>query len=195
MRLLRREIDPLYDSFPVLETERLALRRLAVEDAPDVFDILSHPDVARFTARKPFQRVQDAIDLLRRVGLDYATRAAVRWGIVWQGESRIIGTVGLHDWDRYHRHIGIGFDLRRDQWGQGVGREAVKAVCAYAFDHLCVHRVEAHVMKGNQGSQRLLEDVGFEQEGVLRRRLYKDGMQHDVKLLALVRNGPFDPIH
>ncbi len=195
MQLQKRELDPLFDAFPVLETERLSLRQLTVADAPDVFDMLAHTDVARFTARKPLSKVGDAITLLRNVGLDYATRTAIRWGVVWQGEDKIVGTVGLHGWDRYHRHISIGFDVHRNHWGKGVGQEVVKAVCAYAFDYLGVHRIEAHVMKGNRSSQRLLEAVGFEHEGVLRRRMYKDGRQHDVKVYSVVLTSPSDPIH
>ena len=186
MHLLKREPDPLFDAFPGLETERLALRRLGVTDAPALFDMLSHPDVARFTARKPLKSVSDSIELLRRVGLDYATRRSIRWGVLRQGEDAIVATVGLHDWDRYHRHIAIGFDVHREAWGEGIGSEVVTAVCAYAFDHLGVHRVEAHVMKGNQSSQKLLERVGFEQEGVLRKRMYKDGLQHDLLAYSLV---------
>ncbi len=195
MQLRKQEIDPLFDAFPALETERLTLRQLTVSDAPDLFDMLGHPDVARFTARKPLVRVGDAITLLRNVGLDYATRTAIRWGVVLKGEQKIVGTVGLHDWERYHRHIAIGFDLHRDHWGKGIGQEVVQAVCAYAFDYLSVHRVEAHVMKGNRSSQRLLESVGFEHEGVLRRRMYKDGRQHDVSVYAVILSSGIDPIH
>jgi ribosomal-protein-alanine N-acetyltransferase len=186
MQLFKRDPDPLFDAFPGLETDRLALRRLNVSDAPDLFEMLGQADVARFTARKPLQRVGDAVDLLRGVGLDYATRRAIRWAVCIESEEKLVGTVGLHDWDRYHRHIAIGFDVRRDQWGKGIGSEMVTAVCAYAFDHLGVQRIEAHVMKGNRSSQKLLEGIGFEPEGTFRKRMYKDGKQHDVVIYGLV---------
>ena len=186
MQVLKRDPDPLFDAFPGLETERLLLRRLSVSDAPDLHDMLAHPELARFTVRKPLQRVADAVDLLRGVGLDYATRRAIRWGVCKRGEDKLVATVGLHEWDRYHRHIAIGFDVRHSNWGEGIGTEMVTAVCAYAFDHLGVQRIEAHVMKGNRSSQRLLESIGFECEGTLRRRMYKDGGQHDVMLFSLI---------
>ena len=186
MQVVKREPDPLFDAFPGIETERLALRKLLVSDAPALFQMLAHPEVARFTVRKPLQRVSDAIDLLRSVGLDYATRRSIRWGVCLQENDALVATVGLHDWDRYHRHIAIGFDVQHDHWGQGIGTEMVTAVCAYAFDHLGVQRIEAHVMKGNRPSQRLLESIGFEHEGVLKRRMYKEGLQHDVMIYALI---------
>jgi ribosomal-protein-alanine N-acetyltransferase len=186
VQLHRKEIDPLFDAFPGIETERLSLRRMNVGDAPALFDMLSHSDVARFTARKPLARVSDAVDLLRGVGLEYATRRSIRWGVTLLGEDKIMATVGLHDWDRYHRHISIGFDVAFEEWGNGYGSEMVAAICAYAFDHLSVHRVEAHIMKGNRGSKKMLEGIGFEIEGVLRKRMYKDGHQHDTQLFSLV---------
>ena len=57
MQLHRKEVDPLFDAFPGLETERLRLRRLTVADAPALYDMLANPDVARFTARKALNRV------------------------------------------------------------------------------------------------------------------------------------------
>ena len=191
MQLLNRDPDPLFDAFPGLETERLLLRRLQVADAADLFEMLGHADVARFTGRKPLKSMGDAVDLLRGVGLDFATRRAIRWGVCKQKESKVIATVGLHDWDRYHRHIAIGFDVRRQNWGEGIGSEMVTAVSAFAFDHLGVQRIEAHVMKGNRSSHRLLESVGFELEGTMRHRMYKDGRQHDVLLYALCTHNEF----
>ena len=46
MQVLKREPDPLFDAFPGLETERLVLRRLSVEDGPDLYEMLSHPELA-----------------------------------------------------------------------------------------------------------------------------------------------------
>ena len=69
MQLLKRDPDPLFDAFPGLETERLLLRRLLASDAADLFAMLGHVDLARFTGRKPLKKLEDAIELLRGVGL------------------------------------------------------------------------------------------------------------------------------
>ena len=42
MQLFKRDPDPLFDAFPGLETDRLALRRLKVADAPALFELLAH---------------------------------------------------------------------------------------------------------------------------------------------------------
>ena len=84
------------------------------EHAPALFTMLSDAELARFTPRKPLQRVGDAVELIRSVGLDFATRRSVRWGACLEPDGPIVATVGLHDWDRYHRHVSIGFDVDRD---------------------------------------------------------------------------------
>jgi ribosomal-protein-alanine N-acetyltransferase len=188
MQLHRREPDPLFDVFPVLRTERCILRRLTLNDAPALYSMLSDAELARFTPRKPLQRVGDAVDLIRSVGLDFATRRSVRWGVCLEPDGPIVATVGLHDWDRYHRHVSIGFDVDREHWGEGLGHEVVSAVVQFAYDHLYVHRFEAYVMRGNQKSERLLSSVGFRKEGELRQRMYKNGHQYDVMVYAMLRS-------
>jgi ribosomal-protein-alanine N-acetyltransferase len=188
MQLHRRELDPLYDRFPTLETNRFVFRRMAIGDAPALFDMLQDPDVVAFTGRRPVQIMSEAVDVLRTVGLDFATRRAVRWAVSVEADLPLLGTVGVHDWDRFHGVIGIGFDVARPHWGQGIATEAAEAVIHFAFENLSVNRVEADIMAGNDACIRVLERLGFEREGVQKERLYKDGAYHDVLLYALRRS-------
>jgi ribosomal-protein-alanine N-acetyltransferase len=187
MQLHRREIDPLFDSFPVLNTERFVLRRMTLGDAPRLFEMLRDPHVARFTAHRPLRGMPEAVELVRNVGLDFATRRAVRWAVSHDPQGPLVATVGLHDWDRYHRVINVGFDVDREKWGQGIATEILSAVTQFTSDVLDVNRVQADVMTGNEGCMAVLERLGFEREGLQRERLYKDGTFHDVVLFAFRR--------
>jgi ribosomal-protein-alanine N-acetyltransferase len=189
MQLHRREPDPLFDRFPNIETERFHLRRLTVADAPYLFHILSNPEVAKFSGRQPLQRMNEAVEVLRDIGLDFATRRASRWGVSIGEKGRVIATVGLHAWDRYHRHISIGFDVAQDRWGEGIASEAVGAVIEFAFDQLGLHRVEADVISNNASCLTVLNRLGFEREGRQKERLFLDGAYHDLDLLACRRAG------
>ena len=189
MQVQRREPDPLFDRFPIIETERFHLRRLTVADAPSLFHILSNPEVAQFSGRPALNRMTEAVEVLRDVGLDFATRRAIRWGVCLGEQGRIVATVGLHHWDRINRHISIGFDVARDRWGEGIASESVGAVIEFAFDQLGVHRVEADVISSNEPCLAVLERLGFEREGRLKERLYIKGSFHDIDLLASRRAG------
>lgn len=184
MQLHKREADLLFDRFPVLETDRFHLRRLTVADAPSVFHMLSDEEAARFSGRPRLRQMSEAVELVRSVGLDFATRRSVRWGVSDHPQGPVLATVGLHHWDRYHKHIGIGFDVAREHWGQGIASEAVAAVTEFALAELQVNRVEAEVMAENQGSLRVLERLGYVQEGLLVERMYHSGSFRDIVLLS-----------
>jgi len=184
MELHQREVDPLFDRFPVLETDRFVLRRLTVADAPALFHMLRDDEIARFSGRPPLRRMSEAVELIRSVGLDFATRRSVRWAVSEHPQGPVLATVGLHHWDRYHRHIGIGFDVTRDRWGEGIASEAVGVAVDFALSELEVNRVEAEVMAENEACLKVLERQGFEREGRLIERMYHSGSFRDIVLLA-----------
>ena len=80
----------------------------------------------------------------------------------------------------------IGYWLGRQFWGRGIMTEAVRAATTYAIDHLGLSRVFAVPFVSNAASARLLEKVGYELEGVLRRSAMKDGVLLDQLLYAYV---------
>jgi ribosomal-protein-alanine N-acetyltransferase len=162
----------------VIETDRFVLRRLTVADAPALFHMLRDDEVARFSGRPKLRQMSEAVELVRSVGLDFATRRSIRWGVSEHTQGPILATVGLHHWDRYHRHIGIGFDVVRDHWGQGIASEAVGAAVDFALIDLEVNRVEAEVMADNEACLKVLERQGFEREGLLMERMYHSGTLH-----------------
>jgi len=184
MQLHRRDADPLFDRFPVLETDRFVLRRLTVADAPAMFHLLHEEEVGQYSGRPQLRRMSEAVELIRNIGLEFATRRSIRWGVSESMEGQVLATVGLHHWDRYHRHIGIGFDVARDHWGEGIASEAVEIVTDFAMNVLDVNRVEAEVMAENDGCLKVLERQGYVREGLQVDRMYHRGTFQDIVLLA-----------
>jgi len=192
MQVHQRKADPLFDRFPALETERFLLRRLSVADAPALFHMLRDEEMAQFSGRPRLRRMSEAVEMVRSIGLDFATRRSVRWGVSEHEQGPILATVGLHHWDQYHRHIGIGFDVGRDRWGEGIASEAVAVVVEFALGELTVNRIEAEIMADNEGSIKVLERQGFVREGRLAERMYHGGCFRDIVLMArrAVSSGP-----
>ena len=60
----------------------------------------------------------------------------------------------------------------------------------YAFEHLNVVRVEAHVFHWNIGSMRVLEKIGFHQEAILKQRAFKDSEYVDEHIFVKLKNIP-----
>lgn len=69
--------------------------------------------------------------------------------------------------------------------GQGLMKEGLQLVLAYAFDVLELHRVEANVQPANKRSVKLLRRLGFEHEGFSRQYLYIEGEWKDHERFAM----------
>jgi RimJ/RimL family protein N-acetyltransferase len=71
--------------------------------------------------------------------------------------------------------------------GQGVATRAVMLVCSFAFDELGLERVEAYIEPDNVASRRVVESVGFQEEGVARsRELTQSGERRDMVVYSLL---------
>ncbi len=140
--------------FPVLETRRLRLRAIEASEAPALTDISYYDGKA---ARSP----GEAIDMLRRIREDYEAGQTVHWGLELKAEARLIGTCGFYR-GFAHQEGEIGFVLLPAYRGQGLMREAVRAVLDYGFRELDLYRIVAYTSHDNVASIRLLQKTGFD---------------------------------
>ncbi len=173
--------------FPVLETERLILRELVPGDAEAVFRIRGDYQVTHYNFGAPYQRIEQAQQLLRSVREGYREARELRWGITRKGNSAVIGICGYNYWNRHDRRASVGYDLARAYWGQGIVPEAMREVIAFGFTHMNLNRIEADCAAENTASVRVLEKLGFQPEGIQREQYYDEGRFWDLRLFALLR--------
>jgi ribosomal-protein-alanine N-acetyltransferase len=173
--------------FPVLETERLVLRRIILQDAPAFFDFRSDPEVQRHNGGA-LTRIEEAADLVALFETGYRERSRIEWGVTLKGtDHRVIGDFGYANWSRAHRRAEVGYCLSRAHWRQGLAIEALTAIVAFGFHRMELHRIHACLWAENLASVRLLERLGFQREGTLRGEYWADGAFHDETLYALLR--------
>ena len=168
----------------VLETERLVLRRLTVEDAPFMLRLLNEPSWLRFIGDRGVRTLEDArryvlegpVDMYERLGFGlYATTLK-------ENEADPIGICGLIKRAELD-DVDIGFALLPMFWGKGYAHEAASAVMAYAKGTVGLTRVVAITSIDNESSMRLLEKIGLRFERLI--RLKPDG--EEVRLFAWER--------
>jgi RimJ/RimL family protein N-acetyltransferase len=97
----------------------------------------------------------------------------------------ILGGANLSRFDPLRDSVELGYWLFREARGRGVATRVVRALVEHAFAN-GILRIEAVVRIGNTPSERVLERVGFEREGVKRKLLRHDGVRVDATLFALV---------
>lgn len=101
--------------------------------------------------------------------------------------GRPVGCIGLHQWDRVARHAELGLGiLHPADRGRGLGVAACRAALRHAFADMDLQRVWLHVLDDNP-ARRLYARLGFREEGVLRRHLYKRGAWRDLIAMGLLR--------
>lgn len=166
------DLTTAFAIFPVLETERLTLRAVTSADAPDIFRIMSDPRVIRYFGMLPMTALDEAVERVERIQSSFQDHTGIRWGITHRETGQLLGTCGFWRLIKPHYRAEIGYDLAAEWWGKGVMPEAVAAVLTYGFTTMGLHSVEAHIHPANTGSRRVLEKLGFEQEGYFRENYY-----------------------
>jgi ribosomal-protein-alanine N-acetyltransferase len=81
----------------------------------------------------------------------------------------------------------IGYDLSRPYWRRGIMHEVLQAVIQFGFHTAHVERIQALVMPGNTASARLLEKLGFQDQGILKEYAFFKGRHQDLHNFILTR--------
>lgn len=97
----------------------------------------------------------------------------------------LVGAVGL-ELSAQHRRGELGYWIGRPYWGRGFATEAARAVIAFAFETLELHRVQAMHFTRNPASGRVLEKAGMTVEGVHRHYLRRNDRFEDVARFAIL---------
>lgn len=176
-----------FSTFPTLNTQRLHLRQIVPGDAHAIFKLRSDYEVTKYNIGPAYTRLSQAQRLVKSVSDAYNNHRELRWAIALRTDLTLIGMVGFNYWDRIDNRGSIGFDLRRDYWRRGIMREAVTAVLDFAFTRMALNRIEADTSSHNAASVGLLQNLGFQQEGIQREQYLENGTYHDLRLFALLK--------
>ncbi|MBQ4900825.1 GNAT family N-acetyltransferase [Paenibacillus sp. Marseille-P2973] len=154
---------------PVLESERLILRRMEKKDAREMFRYWSDPEVVRYMNMPPFASIEDTYEMINLLNGLSESEDTLRWGIELKETGRLIGSCGFNVWELAGAYRGeIGYDLGREYWGRGYMSETFRMVLPFGYGTMGLNRIEALVDPRNDASRSLLRAFGFREEGLLR---------------------------
>ncbi|UDM05753.1 GNAT family N-acetyltransferase [Halomonas sp. NyZ770] len=165
--------------FPVLETARLILKPLAIDDSDSLLEIFSDHEVMRYWNTAPWATIQDAIDFINGSHESMRREVSLVLGVYVKSTGELAGKCMLFSYDQASKRAEIGFGLGRSCWGQGYIHEAGEALIQYGFNSLGLRRIEAEIDPENQASAKALGKLGFSQEGLLRQRWEVNGVVSD----------------
>lgn len=148
-----------------IKTPRLLIRRLGMQDAQGLFALVHDQDTCDDDGG--YAAFAEMDDKFMRM-LEAFSKETGRFAIVLNGET--IGTIHLMDpeVERAMQALEIGYCLNRDYRRRGYASEAVRAMIDCCRRELGVRLFVAGAFGFNEKSQRMLEKLGFEREGVTR---------------------------
>jgi ribosomal-protein-alanine N-acetyltransferase len=181
-------IELNFKPFPQLETGRLVLRNMVIDDAPEIFFLRSDNDVMRYIDREPAKTIKDAEDLINKITTDINANEAVMWAIsLKEDPKKLIGTICLWHFQKEHFRGETGYMLHPLHWRKGIMKEALIKILDYGFNALNLHSVEAHISPENIASATLLERTGFVREAYFKESFHFRGKFLDTAVYSKLK--------
>ena len=164
----------------ILETERLLLRKITVDDAPFMLDLLNQPSFIQFIGDRGVRTLDDARNIITKRYIDAYERLGFGIYLTLLKEGQVpIGICGLVKRDGLD-DVDVGYAFLPQYWSKGYASESVSTVLDYARNTLGIQRVLGITTPDNIGSIRVLEKAGLKFE----RMVKLPGEDMELKLFA-----------
>jgi RimJ/RimL family protein N-acetyltransferase len=169
-----------------IKTERLLIREIDHEDAADMQEYASDPEVVYYMPWGPNTLEQTMVFIREKIA-DQEQNPRVRWEMAVESvaEGKVVGGIRLS----VHGDQGdIGYCLNRGYWRRGFMTEAVRAIIGFGFRELGLHRIFATCDPRNTGSWSVMEKAGMRREGLMKEQMkFRDGWRDSFLYAILER--------
>lgn len=143
---------------PVIETERLILRSITLDDAEACFSWNSDERVTKFMSYSTITDISQTVEWIKST---LADTDEWNWAFALKEENKVIGT-GCIGPDRVIKdYWSIGYNLHYDYWYKGYCTEAMRAIIDFAYNELGVKKICSQHAVDNPRSGRVMEKCGL----------------------------------
>lgn len=159
-----------------IETERLILRRFEHTDDEAMLKYWIADEKIQSLYSEPVYTTKEAVkELLDKYISSYENDDYYRWAIIEKTTGECIGQIAYFLVDSKNQFAEIEYCIGSEFQCNGFATEATKAVIAYGFDKMNLHKVQICTKTINLPSKRVIEKCGFTYEGTLRDYFYMNG--------------------
>ncbi|MES2345367.1 MAG: GNAT family N-acetyltransferase [Chlamydiota bacterium] len=169
---------------PALETKRLILRKLTIEDAQDLFAITSDKEVVKLTAINLQSTLEEAE---RYIESSLNQHTTLPWIVLEKTTNVIVGLCTFFDLSIGQKRGEISFVFARSAWNKGYATETAQELIRFGFETLKLVRIQGSCHPDNNQSSRVLEKCGMQYEGLLRSYKIQQGKPSDRKMYAIIQ--------
>lgn len=159
-------IKNFFNPFPVLHTEKLILRQLAISDDEEIFALRSDKRVNKYLDRQPANSIEDAENFINKISESIKRNESIYWAITLRSNKKLAGTICYFNFSDKNSKAEIGYELLPEYHGMGIMQEAIYKVLEFGVENLKLNRIEAYTYKDNKSSTKLLEKHGFKRQSL-----------------------------
>jgi ribosomal-protein-alanine N-acetyltransferase len=173
-----------FEHFPVLQTKRISLRRIILQDAERIFEMRKNSRNNEFILRPNMEHLENAKELINNVESGYKKREKIAWAGILRDHKEIIGTCGFNHVDHQNLRAEIGGELFINYWGKNIALEVANEIISFGFLGMQLNSIEAKVNPANRSAIYLLERLGFNREGYFKKHGFYNNSFHDLAVYS-----------
>lgn len=172
----------------MIDGKYITLRAYKIEDVEiswklinklNIRTLLGKGDIFPFSLEEQKKFIQSAME---------SSGPLYNFAIEEKSSGRYIGGCGINSYDTKNRKVVIGLWLGEDYHGKGYGSDALRTLCRFIFDEMNIHKIDLDYFGFNSKGRRCYDSVGFKEEGVRRKELFRFGEYHDIIEMGLFRD-------
>ena len=142
----------------IIETERLILRPLRINDAEAVYQWVSDERVAKYMVYNTYTSVEEVVEWLTMI---QKTDDEYHFGFVRKEDGMLIGSGSIGPDSQRSGFWGFGYNFRYDCWGKGYATEAAKGMLMFVKEKFGVVRFSSSHAEPNKASGHVMEKCGL----------------------------------
>lgn len=146
-----------------IETLRLRLRRFTPEDADELYNIYSHPQLFQYMSNEKPLLLQEIRGIINSLTVNWQKHHLGVWAVVYKREQKLIGHCGFKFLENTGE-IQIGYLLLQPYWGRSLATEAAEAALRFGFEVAQLKRIVAIAKPENITSIRVMKKLGMNYE-------------------------------
>lgn len=149
--------------FLALETERLILKEISMNDLDFLFEIRNNDDNNKYIGRKKSSLDQVKQFIIDRIS-DFKEERGIYWMVYNKETKQNVGSICCWNFNFENNSVEIGYELVPEFRGKGFMQEALSKVINFGFNELNLQTIEAFTDKKNQPSINALLKFNFIEE-------------------------------
>lgn len=152
----------------LIETERLILRPVTLNDTQDFFEMDSNPNVHKYLGNNPVKNLGQSKAWIEDILHQYKTFGLGRLAVVNKTTDEFLGWSGI----KYERQVraefnyyDLGYRFKEQYWGNGYATEAAIASLKFGFEELKLNEICGAAEDKHIVSNLILKKIGLQPSG------------------------------